>query len=155
MGIFSKSPAGDEVDADLAAVVVASSEKTRTLTLKSLTDSQAIIRRTLVPGEVPVCAAWYMGMIGGNMLLLVTNQRTLSLKKSSIKQQLRHEEVAETKIGQMANGDLLVQIISLKSRLDYNQQDGRRFEWIIQLQIGTPRVAQAICAAVDQFLPRQ
>jgi hypothetical protein len=93
-----------------------------------------------------------MGMIGGNMLL-VTNRRTLSLKKGSIKQELLHEDVAETKIGQMPNGDLLIQIESLKSRLDYNQLDNRRFEWIIQLQVGTPRVAQAICAAVDQFLP--
>lgn len=153
MGIFGKAPSVDEVDADLAAVVVASSDKTRTLTLRSLAESQGILRRTLASGEVPVCAAWYMGGLGGNMLLVITNQRTLSLKKGSIKQELRHEEVAETKIGQFPNGDPLVQIISLKSKLDYKEQDNRRFEWIIQLTVGTPRVAQAICAAVDQFLP--
>lgn len=155
MGIFGKSSASDEVGADLAAAVVASSDKTRALTLKSLAESQDVIRRTLAPGEVPVCAAWYMGGMGGNMLLLVTNQRTLSLKKSSIKQELRHEEVAEASIRQFPNGDPLVQIESLRSRLDYKQQDNRRFEWIITVHVGTPRVAQAICAAVDQFLPKQ
>jgi hypothetical protein len=155
VGLFGKTSSIDEIDADLAAVIVASSDKTRTLTLKSLADSQDIIRRTLESDEVPVCTAWYMGGLGGNMLLLVTNRRTLSLKKGSIKQELRHQEVAETKIGQMPNGEPLVQIISLKSKLDYNQQDNRRFEWIIQFSVGTPRVAQDICAAVDQFVPRQ
>lgn len=153
MGIFGKAPSVDEVGADLVAVIVASTDKTRAQTLKSLADSHDVIRQTLEPGEVPVCTAWYMGPMGGNMLLLVTNRRTLSLKKDSIKQELRHEETAETKIGQMPNGELLVQIESLKARLDFSQQDNRRFEWIIQFRVGTPRVAQAICGAVDQFLP--
>ena len=153
MGIFGKTPSVNEVDADLAAVVLAYSEKERIQTLKLLADSQDIIRKTLDSGESPVCAFWHLGGFGGNMLLLITNKRTLSLKKSSIKQELRHEEVAETKIGQFPNGNPLVQIISLKSKLDYKEQDNRRFEWIIQLTVDTPRVAQAICAAVDQFLP--
>jgi hypothetical protein len=123
VGIFGKSSASDEVSADLAAVVVASSDKTRALTLKSLAER--------------------------------TNQRTLSLKKGSVKQQLRHEEVAEASIREFPNGDPLVQIESLKSRLGYKQQDNRRFEWIITVDVGTPRVTQAICAAVDQFLPKQ
>lgn len=153
MGIFGKSPSANEVDADLAAVILADSDKERIQTLKLLADSQNTIRQTLSSGESPVCALWYLGGFGGNMLLLITNKRTLSLKKGSIKQELRHEEVAETKIGQFPNGNPLVQIISLKSKLDYTEQDNRRFEWIIQLTVDTPRSAQAICAAVDQFLP--
>lgn len=153
MGIFGKSPSANEVDADLAAVILADSDKERIQTLKLLADSQDTIRQTLSSGESPVCALWYLGGFGGNMLLLITNKRTLSLKKGSIKQELRHEEVAETKIGQFPNGNPLVQIISLRSKLDYTEQDNRRFEWIIQLTVDTPRSAQAICAAVDQFLP--
>lgn len=155
MGIFGKSATSGEVGADLASVVVASTDKTRAATLKSLAESQDVIRQTLVPGEVPMCAAWYMGGMGGNMLVLVTNQRTLTLKKNSIKQELRHEDVAETSIRPFANGQPLILIESLKSKLDFNEQDNRRFRWIISIQVGTPRVAQAICAAVDQFLAKQ
>ena len=90
--------------------------------------------------------------MGGNMLVVVTNKRTLTLKKDSIKQQLIHQEVAETTIRQMPNGDCLVEIESKKARLDFNPQDSRRYEHIIQLQVGTPRVAQAVCGAIDRFL---
>jgi hypothetical protein len=155
VGIFGKTPSVNEVDADLAAVILAYSDKERTQTLKLLAESQDIIRRTLDSGESPVCAFWHLGGFGGNMLLLITNKRTLSLKKNSIKQELRHEEVAETQIGKFPNGSPLVQIISLKSKLDYRENDNRRFEWIIQFTVDTPRAAQAICAAVDQFLPEK
>lgn len=155
MGIFGKTPSVNEVDADLAAVILAYSDKERTQTLKLLAESQDIIRRTLDSGESPVCAFWHLGGFGGNMLLLITNKRTLSLKKNSIKQELRHEEVAETQIGKFPNGSPLVQIISMKSKLDYRENDNRRFEWIIQFTVDTPRAAQAICAAVDQFLPEK
>jgi hypothetical protein len=155
VSIFGKAPSVNEVDAGLAAVILAYSDKERTQTLKLLAESQDIIRRTLDSGESPVCAFWHLGGFGGNMLLLITNKRTLSLKKNSIKQELRHEEVAETKIGKFPNGSPLVQIISLKSKLDFRENDNRRFEWIIQFTVDTPRAAQAICAAVDQFLPEK
>ncbi|MGH9043808.1 MAG: hypothetical protein ACRDVP_03030 [Acidimicrobiales bacterium] len=150
MGLFSsKSP---DVDTALADTVVASTDKTHRATLDALGHSQATLHSIFGQGEVPICSAWYMGMMGGNMLVVVTNQRTLTLKKDSIKQQLGHGEVAETTIRKMPNGDCLVEIESKKSRLDFNLQDSQRYEHIIQLQVGTPRVAQAVCAAVDQYL---
>jgi hypothetical protein len=150
VGLFSgKSP---DVDTALAETIVASTDKTRKLTLDALGHGQATLYRAFEQGEKPICSAWYMGMMGGNMLVVVTNQRTLTLKKDSIKQQLIHQEVAETTIRQMPNGDCLVEIESKKARLDFNPQDSRRYEHVIQLQVGTPRVAQAVCGAIDRFL---
>jgi hypothetical protein len=150
VGLFGNKSA--DIDSALADTVVASTDKTQRATLDALARSQASLHAIFEQDERPVCSAWYMGMMGGNMLVVVTNKRTLTLKKDSVKQQLRHGEVAETTIRTMPNGDCLVEIESSKSRLDFNPQDSRRYEHIIQLQVGTPRVAQAVCAAVDQFL---
>lgn len=150
MGLFGSKSA--DVDQALAETVVASTDKTHKATLDALARGQAALYAIFEPGERPICSAWYMGMMGGNMLVVVTDQRTLTLKKDSVKQQLRHGEVAETTIRKMPNGDCLVEIESTKARLDFNPQDSRRYDHIIQLQVGTPRVAQAVCAAVDQFL---
>jgi len=150
VGLFGSKSA--DVDSALAETVVASTDKTQKATLDALARSQAALHAIFEEGENPICSAWYMGMMGGNMLVVVTNKRTLTLKKDSVKQQLRHGEVAETTIREMPNGDCLVEIESSKSRLDFSPQDSTRYEHIIQLQVGTPRVAQAVCAAVDQFL---
>lgn len=61
MGIFGKTPSVNEVDADLAAAILAYSDKERTQTLKLLAESQDTIRRTLDSGESPVCAFWHLG----------------------------------------------------------------------------------------------
>tara|TARA_R100000306_G_scaffold4830_1_gene7453 strand:+ start:181 stop:297 length:117 start_codon:yes stop_codon:yes gene_type:complete len=36
--------------------------------------------------------------------------------------------------------------------MDFNPEDSRRFEHIIQVQTGTPRVAQVTCTAVHHHL---
>lgn len=151
MGLFSGSAPIDIAPA-LEAVVVASNDKARKVVLKVLAKSQDGIRADLEPGEQPICIAYYMGSAGGNNILLVTDRRSIEVKKGKFRRQLRHAEVGGTTLGHMPNGDTLVQIESSTARLDYGPNDPERFEHIIQIQVGTPRVANAICAAVDQFL---
>jgi hypothetical protein len=152
MGIFStKAPV--KVDSDLEGAVVASSEKTRLQTLKVLGENQESIRDSLTPGESVLCAS-HVAVLGvSNNLLLVTNRRTISMKKGSIKKELRHDEVAETKMLRRPSGEILVQIESEKALLDFNPNDPERWDYRIQVTVDTLRVAQEICAAVDQFLP--
>lgn len=152
MGLFGSKAMPEGVDPELASVVIASTEDVRRLTLKCLSNSQGAIQSSLETGERPVCIAWHMGSLGGDMLIVVTNRRSMDVKKRSIVKQLRHEDVAETSLGTLPNGDTNVQIASESSRLDYRPNDPMRFEQIIQFSVRTPRVANRICAAIDQYL---
>jgi len=149
MGLFVSKTA--DVDVALEALIVASPDG-RKAALKSLAANQDGIKGMLAPDEVAEVISYYMGNFGGDMLLVITNLRSVAMKKGSIKQQLRHDEVAGTTIAQMANGQMLVQIESTASRLDYRPNDTQRFESIMQMQIYTPRQAQTICQAVDRYI---
>jgi hypothetical protein len=52
----------------------------------------------------------------------------------------------------MPNQKLLVAVISKTAELDYAPNDSARFGHIIQFEVSTPRIAQTICAAIDQYL---
>lgn len=151
MGLFGNKAAVD-VDPELAAVVTSSTDKDRASALKTLAKCQAGIRASLEPGEQSLCLAQYMPGVGAYGLLLVTNRRTAEVKGGQFVRQLRHDEVAETKLGRMPNGNTLVTIESTAAKLDYRPNDPKRFEKIIFLEVATPRMGNAICAAIDQFL---
>lgn len=152
MPLFGGKGPAEVLDRELEAVLVSSPGKAREMAVKCLAKNQAGIRSSLEPGEKPLCIARYMGSMGGDRMLVVTDRRSADFKKGSVAQQLRHGDVAETTLASMSNGDTLLQIESNASRLDYRPNDPMRFEKIIQVQIGTPREAQAICAAIDRFL---
>jgi hypothetical protein len=120
--------------------------------MKTLAKCQAGIRASLEPAEEPLCLAQYLPGVGAYGLLLVTNRRTAEVKGGQFVRQLRHDEVAETKLGKMPNGNTLVTIESTAAKLDYRQNDPKRFEKIIFLEVATPRIGNAICAAINQFL---
>lgn len=85
-------------------------------------------------------------------MLVVTDRRTFTFKRGRIQKEYSHQEVAETTLGAMPNGNMLVQIESQASRLDYSPTDVMRFSAIIQIQVATPRIANIICGHIDKRL---
>jgi hypothetical protein len=90
--------------------------------------------------------------INDNAILVVTDRRTFTIKRSRIQQELSHQEVAETILGAMPNGNMLVVIESYASRLDYSPNDPMRFEKIISAEVATPRIGNIICTHIDKYL---
>jgi hypothetical protein len=84
--------------------------------------------------------------------IVVTNWRTFVFRKGKVRKQYRHSEVAETVILQKKYTGMLVQIISQTAKLDYNPNDPSWFSHVLQVEVSTPRIAQAICSSVDQHL---
>ncbi|HEY5198657.1 MAG TPA: hypothetical protein VIJ51_16675 [Solirubrobacteraceae bacterium] len=156
MGLFSRDTAAEPLDSAFAAVVIGTSDSDRATATALTTRNQAVIKDLLEHGEEVVCLARHgTALMDDLYLLVVTNRRTLQMnKKGIIQKQLRHTDVVETWIGDSAKRGLIVRIYSEASRLDYAQDDPARMAEIIQCAVGTPRVAQAICAAVDSHLSR-
>lgn len=90
--------------------------------------------------------------IHDNAILVVTDRRTFTIKHSRIRYELRHQEVAETILKVMPNENMLVQIESYASRLDYSPNDPMRFEKIILVEVATPRIGNIICTHIDKYL---
>jgi hypothetical protein len=151
MGLFGGLPPTN-INPVLESAVVASNDKARDRTLRTLAKSEGGILSGLEPDERPLCVAYYMGEFGGDNVIVVTDRRSIMVKKGKFERQLRHNEVAETTRGQMPNGQILVEILSSHAKLDFRPNDAQRYAHIIQIQVETPRVASAICAAIDQFL---
>ena len=99
-----------------------------------------------------MCLARYLGPMGGDWLLLVTDRRSVELKKGVIQKQLWHREVEVTRLFTMANGSTMVSVESEASRLDFSPTDPMRYTKIIHVEVATPRVANAICKYIDGHL---
>ena len=154
MPLFGRGRASaDPVDPRLEAAIVASTDADRADTLKTISGNQAAIQQMLEPGEEPVCVCWYNQRVRPNTLLVITNRRSVTLHKGTVMQQLPHDEVAEVTSWTMRDADgILVRIESTKSRLDYRPDDPDRMLHIIQVEDVTPRVAEAIGAAIHSRL---
>ena len=87
-----------------------------------------------------------------NTLVVVTDQQTFTVKQGSIRQQLRHDQVAGTRITSAINQNIGVWIESHESRLDYAPDDVMRYSKIIHVDVATPQIANAICAEIDHRL---
>lgn len=151
VGLFGSRQSA-AVDPALASLVIAGTDKGREWGLKVLAKNQDGIRSSLAPSESALILTPYLGGFGGDMLFVITDQRSIEFKNGQIKRVLRHDEVAETSLGTMPNGNTMVKIESEASRMDFRQNDPERFSKIIMVEVATPRVGNTICAAIDQFL---
>lgn len=146
MGIFSKPDLSTLDPAWSATVADGGKEKSGTFIRSLLVKAAATINATLEPGETILVSA---GSLDG--LLLITDRRSILLRKTKIDKQFRHGEIAETRIF-TTETKVFVAIESTSARLDFNPNDPMRFTKIIQVEVSTPRVANQVCAAVDQYL---
>jgi hypothetical protein len=149
MGLFGA--ASVQVDPAFEACIVSTTDHGKKAALKVLGKNAAGLRAMLRNDEVLLSARYHMDGVKDS-LFVVTNQRSAILRKDTVRRQLAHSDVAETKIGTLPNRRMLVTVESHESRLDYAPNDPMRFEKIMQLEVETPREAQAICAVIDQHL---
>jgi hypothetical protein len=84
-------------------------------------------------------------------LVVVTDRRTFQYKRGSVRKEMAHSDVAKTTIGVLPNQDILVEIESHSSRLDYAPNDVDRFQKILMPHVATPRIAQVITAHIDRL----
>jgi hypothetical protein len=153
MPFFGRGQTSVPIDPEFEAAIVASTDADRASTHETLGRNFAAVQQLMAPDEKPVCVCWYNQRVTSNMLLVVTNRRSLTLHKSHVIQQLSHDEVAETTSWSMTNADgTLVRIESERAQLDYRADDPDRMQHIIQVEDVTPRVAAAISAAIAPYL---
>ncbi len=150
MGIFGEQK---QSDPSLLAVFAAPPDNKKYLlssAQKTLAkESDGIMDILKVTGETCLVVAHD---INYNAILVVTNRRTFTIKRSRIQMELSHQEVAETKLFVKPNENMLVAIESHASRLDYSPNDPMRFEKIIQIEVATPRIGNIICGQIDKYL---
>lgn len=155
MPLFGPPP---EIHATLQAVFVSppdNDKPAQRAALKAVgTESDAIVR-LLGQDEIPIVVAFSSTDADGITVIVVTSKRTMSIKNGRIRKQLSHHEVAETKMFATRDGRVLVEVESIASQQDYGPRDPRRFEKILMANVSTPRIANAICAAIDIIISRK
>jgi len=152
MGLFGSAPV--DLDPRVAGVLTAPDPARDKAGYKAAAkavsnESGAILANTSSAGDAPLAIAYDSF---NNEVLVVTDRRSFTIKRGKIKKELAHSEVAETKLGSLPNGKILVIIESHESRLDFSPNDPMRFSKIIQVQVSTPRIGNVICAHIDQRL---
>jgi hypothetical protein len=147
VGLFGGNAAASQHPELVGLLVTA--DKSRKQDMKMLAaNEQAIAQILVASGErAIVIAADWNSMSGG--VLLVTDRRSVTIRKGKLGKQLMHDEVHSTWLGTQANGSMLVEIRSKKAMLDYSPNDADRYLHIIQSSVGTPRAGQMICGAID------
>lgn len=152
MGLFG-SGASTEISPSVEAVFVSPPEhdKYRYKTARKIVarESDAIIQSTKTENLLLVA---HCQSAMSDAAIVVTDRRSLMVRKGKIEKSLEHSEVAETTIGAMPAGTTLVAILSVASQQDYALNDARRFSEIIQAEVATPRIGNAICAHVDRII---
>lgn len=151
MGLFGGG-ASAEVDPVFEEAIVSSTDDGIRETRRMLVKNEAGLKALLGDGELPLCACYFKTASEHDAVVLVTDRRTVTVRKNTIQKEMSHADVAETAVLTHANGKMIVKIDSHSSRLDYAPNDQARFEKIILLQVLTPREAQAICANIDQYV---
>lgn len=114
-------------------------------------ESDAIVRIISEADEEPLVIAYDSGSLGSS-IVVITNRRSFQIKGGRIRKELAHGEVAETKLGRMPSGRMLVTIESIAAQQDYRPTDPMRFTKIVQVEVDTPRIANLICGQVDRII---
>lgn len=151
MGLFGG--AQEPLDEGIAGWIMAANDQEMATSRKIMAKNQLMLRATLaeVDGELPVClCSWQVG--AKDAVLLVTNQRTVEIRKEAIQKQLRHEEVAETRLLHAAGGGMLVVVESHIAQQQYRPDDFQRMGHCLQGEVPTPLMANTICEAIDRHL---
>lgn len=150
MGLFSSSPT---IDASVESVFMPPPEHDRyraKLAQKIVArESAAIVEQTR--GERLLVVA-YGQVAMSDAAIVVTDRRAFTIRKGSIQKSLHFSEIAETRLGAMPNGTTLVGIESITSQQDFAPTDQRRFSHIIQAEVATPRIGNAICGHIDRAI---
>lgn len=150
MGIFGEQKQSDPL---LLAVFAAPPDNKKYL----LSSAQKTLAKesdgimTILKGTGETCLA-VAHDIYDNAILVATDRRTFTIKRSRIQMELSHQEVAKTTLLVRPNGNMLVVIESHASLLDYSPNDPMRYEKIIQIEVATPRIANIICGHIDKYL---
>lgn len=150
MGFFSSSPT---IDASVEAVFMPPPEHDRyraKLAAKIVArESAAIVQQTR--GEALLVVAYGQATLS-DAAIVVTDKRAFVIRKGSVQLSLSYPEIAETRLGAMPNGTTLVGIESITSQQDFGQGDQRRYSHIIQVEVATPRIGNAICGYIDRAI---
>lgn len=117
---------------------------------KAVEKESASITAVMGTQETPLLVAHNSGL--DNDVLVVTDQRSFTIKRGKVRRELAHHEVHSTRLAVMPRGTILVGIDSHVSVLDYAPNDSKRFMHIVQVEVATPRIANMICALIDARL---
>lgn len=155
MGIFSPSL---ELPSELAPYFVGPPEGRPLKDAKNVVAKEAgSILQQMQPGNgevFHVVAACVQGAEINPSAVVVTNRRTMVVKRGKVRADYSHGEVAETKLytAPRNGGVLVVEVLTKTAVMDYAPNDYMRYGHILIVDVPTPRIANAICAAIDQYL---
>jgi hypothetical protein len=151
MGIFS-SGGSEQIASRVAAATMLppDHEKYRLKVARKTIarESAAIMRETA--GENILLVAHSSALGSGDQAFVATESRVFTIRKGVVARSFFYAEIAETTLGAMPNGGTFVSIDSIASRQDYAPNDSRRFSQILQLEVATPRIGNAVCAVIDE-----
>lgn len=87
-----------------------------------------------------------------NRVLVVTDKRAFVVKRGTIEQERRHNQVAKTTIhdGTGGIGNMYVAIFDLESQMTFGPNSEGSFRNCIAAEVATYRTANAICNLIDE-----